>query len=103
MQVIKSFLLAKDKMKADPKQINRLLKTARGQIDGILRMVEDDQYCIDIVTQISASTAILQRASKEILRAHIDGCIRDTLTCESDIEKEIKIDELMKVLEKLTK
>ena len=44
-------------MKADQQKISRLLKTARGQIDGVLRMVEEDQYCIDISNQIMAASA----------------------------------------------
>ena len=60
-------------MMADKKQVTRLLKTARGQIDGILKMVEEDRYCIDISHQIMASEAILKR----------EMCIRDSLygTC----------------------
>ena len=49
-------------MKADKTKINRLLKTARGQIDGILRMVEEDRYCMDISQQLMATEAILNRA-----------------------------------------
>lgn len=48
-------------MKADPAQVNRLLKTARGQIDGILKMVEEDRYCLDISSQIMAAQSILKR------------------------------------------
>ena len=54
-------------MMADKKQVTRLLKTARGQIDGILKMVEEDRYCIDISHQIMASEAILKRANKEVI------------------------------------
>ena len=54
-------------MQADKKQVNRLLKTARGQIDGILRMIEEDRYCIDVSHQIMATQAILKRANKEII------------------------------------
>ena len=52
-------------MMADKKQVTRLLNTARGQIDGILKMVEEDRYCIDISHQIMASEAVLKRANKE--------------------------------------
>lgn len=61
-------------MMADKKQVTRLLKTARGQIDGILKMVEEDRYCIDISHQIMASEAILKRANKEVLKAHMTHC-----------------------------
>ena len=46
-------------MRADKDTISRLLKTARGQIDGILKMVEDDRYCMDISNQVMATEAIL--------------------------------------------
>ena len=63
-------------MQADHKKIERLLKTARGQIDGILRMVEEDRYCMDISAQVMATDAILRK---------------------------VKIDELMNVVDKITK
>ena len=48
-------------MKADHAQITRLLKTARGQIDGILKMVEEDRYCLDVSNQLMATQSILKR------------------------------------------
>ena len=56
-------------MMADEKKVTRLLKTARGQLDGILKMVEENRYCIDISQQIMATEAILNRVNKEILTA----------------------------------
>ena len=66
-------------MRADREQVARLLKTARGQIDGILRMVEEDRYCIDVSNQIMAAESILGRANREVLRAHREGCVRDAV------------------------
>ena len=66
-------------MMADKKQVTRLLKTARGQIDGILKMVEEDRYCIDISHQIMASEAILKRVNKEVLKAHMTHCVHDAV------------------------
>ena len=60
-------------MKADAARTLQLLKTARGQIDGVIRMVEDDRYCIDISNQIQAASAILAKVNQEILSAHIHG------------------------------
>ena len=60
-------------MKADKQKVNRLLKTARGQIDGILRMVEEDRYCMEISQQLMATEAILNKANKEILTAPMPG------------------------------
>ena len=50
-------------MKADKVKVSRLLKTARGQLDGILNMIEEDRYCMDVLNQLLASEAILRRAS----------------------------------------
>ena len=62
-------------MQAEQKKIIRLLKTARGQMDGILRMVEEDRYCIDISQQLMATEAILNKINKEILAAHLKHCV----------------------------
>ena len=50
-------------MMADEKTVLRLLKTARGQIDGIIKMVEEDRYCMDISQQLTAADAMLRRAT----------------------------------------
>ena len=71
-------------MQADKAKISRLLKTARGQIDGILKMVEEDRYCIDISQQLMATEAILNKANKEILTAHLKNCIRNADTDRSE-------------------
>ena len=87
-------------MKADEKQIVRLLKTARGQIDGILKMVEEDRYCVDISNQIMATDAILRKANKEILRAHMKCCVKDALETG---QEDKKIDELIDMIDKIKK
>lgn len=87
-------------MMADQTQILRLLKTARGQIDGIIRMVEEDRYCMDIAHQVMATEAMLGRANREILSAHLKHCVK---TAESEAEKDQKIDELVEMLGKLLK
>lgn len=85
-------------MKADKQKVNRLLKTARGQIDGILRMVEEDRYCIEISQQLMATEAILNKANKEILTAHLKSCVTNART---DAEREEKVDELVDMLGKI--
>lgn len=85
-------------MKADKTKILRLLKTARGQIDGIIKMAEEDRYCIDISQQIMASTAVLNRANKEILSEHLKNCVKDA---ENEREMEEKIDELVNLIGKI--
>ena len=87
-------------MMADEKKILRLLKTARGQMDGIIKMVEEDRYCIDISTQVMAAEAMLNRANKEILTAHLKHCVN---TAQTQSEREEKIDELVDMLGKILK
>ena len=85
---------------ADPKKVLRLLKTARGQMDGIIKMVEEDRYCIDISTQVMAAEAMLNRVNQEILTAHLKHCVNTAHTQE---EREKKIDELVDMLGKILK
>lgn len=86
-------------MMADKAKIMRLLKTARGQIDGIIKMVEDDRYCIDISNQLMASQAVLKTANKEVLSAHLKHCVNNA---ESGSERDEKIDEFIKTISKMT-
>ena len=90
-------------MKADRAQITRLLKTARGQLDGVLRMVEEDQYCIDIENQILAADAILHRASREILRAHLEHCVKDAFASGDEAQMEKQIEEILHVMDVMEK
>ena len=87
-------------MKADKAKIEKLLKTARGQLDGILRMLDQDRSCIDVSNQIMATQAILTKVNREILIAHMNSCIMNE-TDESNRTE--RIDELTHVLEKLLK
>lgn len=87
-------------MMADNKRIMRLLKTARGQIDGIIKMIEEDRYCIDVSNQIMATSAILRKANKEIIRAHMKCCVKEAF--ESGNEDE-KINEFIEIIDKISK
>ena len=87
-------------MKADKEQVRRLLKTARGQLDGILNMVEQDRYCIDISNQILATESILKRANREIIRAHMQGCVKEAIEQGGGDDK---IEEILATVDKMTK
>lgn len=84
-------------MKADKSAVRKLLNTAKGQIDGILAMVEDDRYCLDISNQILASIAILKRVNRTVLEAHLQSCVNDTLNEEG----KIKLAEIVQFIDKL--
>ncbi len=87
-------------MKADHEKNLNLLKTARGQLDGLIRMVEEDRYCIDISNQILAAIAILKKVNLDVLTAHLQHCVRDSFN--SDQEKDEKIQEIQTVIKKLS-
>jgi DNA-binding FrmR family transcriptional regulator len=74
-----------------------LLKTARGQIDAVLRMVEEDRYCIDVSKQVHASIALLKKANIVILKQHMNTCVKDAVKTNKGTEK---IDEITMILEK---
>ena len=85
-------------MQADQRTVLRLLKTARGQLDGIIKMVEEDRYCMDISQQVLAADAMLRRVNKEILTAHLKHCVEHA---KDDKERPDKIDELVNALGKI--
>ena len=76
------------------KRLNRI----EGQVRGLTRMVEDDRYCIDIVTQISAVRAALRRAEEEILRDHVAHCVEHAITAGDKTDQRRKVAELMDVI-----
>ncbi len=78
------------------------LKTARGQIDGIIKMLEDDRYCIDVSKQILSAAALLRKANLEVLRGHIRTCVADAVAKDGD-EGEEKIEEIFEIIEKYAK
>ena len=77
--------------------LNRLQRI-EGQARGLSRMVEEDRYCIDIVTQIAAVRAALRRVEEEVLRDHITHCVEHAIVSGDAAEQRRKIAELMDVL-----
>lgn len=90
-------------MKANKKSTIRKLRTVGGQIDGLIRMIEDDRYCIDISTQLMASISILKNINKDILRAHLEHCVYDSLNQNNEEDVKEKIAEIEKIIDKLNK
>ena len=79
------------------------LARVEGQVRGLARMVEDDRYCIDIVTQISAVRAALRRVEEEILRDHVAHCVEHAISSGDADEQRQKVAELMDVLSRSTR
>ncbi len=78
------------------------LKTVRGQIDGIIKMIEEDRYCVDISTQILSAIGLLKKANIDVLNAHIRSCVKDAIL-EGEEEGEEKIDEIITIIDKYIK
>ncbi|MEW6270023.1 MAG: metal-sensitive transcriptional regulator [Thermodesulfobacteriota bacterium] len=69
-----------------------------GQVRGIARMVDDDRYCIDVITQIQAVKAALRRVEEEMLRDHVSHCVEEAIQSGDAKEQRKKVAELMHVL-----
>ncbi|MGY3618071.1 DNA-binding FrmR family transcriptional regulator [Bradyrhizobium sp. USDA 10063] len=74
------------------------LKRIEGQIRGLAKMVEDDRYCIDVVTQIGAARAALRRVEEEVLRDHVAHCVEHAISSGDKADQRQKIAELMDVI-----
>lgn len=81
----------------DDAEIINSLKTARGQIDGILKMIDEERYCIDISKQIIAVQSLLKKANMKILKNHMHSCVVSGIM---EGKGEEKIDEILYILDK---
>lgn len=76
------------------KRLNRI----EGQVRGLAKMVDEDRYCIDIVTQISAVRSALRRVEEEILKDHVAHCVEHAIHSGDKADQRRKIAELMDVV-----
>ena len=86
-------------MKADKVKAARLIKTARGQLGGLLKMIDDDRCCLDVYNLILATQAILKKVSRDFMQAHQESCVREAMETGQQQEK---IEEILSLLYKLT-
>jgi DNA-binding FrmR family transcriptional regulator len=87
-------------MNEERKKALQSLKTSKGQIEGIIKMIEDGRYCMDVSNQIIAAQSLLKKANMLILKQHLNHCVKDAFVNNSGDEK---IDEIMDLLSKLMK
>ncbi|MDD7464476.1 MAG: metal-sensing transcriptional repressor [Anaerococcus sp.] len=90
-------------MQANNEKTLRKLKTVRGQIDGLIKMVEDDRYCVDISNQIMASISILKNINTEVLNAHLEHCVHQAISNGDVDDIEQKFEEIESIIKKLAK
>jgi DNA-binding FrmR family transcriptional regulator len=79
------------------------LKRIEGQIRGLQRMVEDDTYCIDVLTQVSAATKALQSVAVQLLDGHLRHCVTHAIQSDDPSESERIITEASRAIERLVK
>ena len=90
------YIKAKDKEK-----LRNRLKRIEGQVRGVQRMVDEEAYCVDILTQISSYIAASEKVASLVLKDHMDHCVREAL--ENGTKAEEKIQELQEAVERFIK
>ena len=84
----------------DKFEVMNLLKTSKGQIEGILKMLEEDRYCVDISKQILSVQALLKKANLKIIDQHIKHCVKQAFTEGHGDEK---VNEIIDLIDKYAK
>ncbi len=89
-------------MNEGKKKALRKLKIVRGQMDGVIKMLEDDRYCVDVSTQLLAIIGQIKRANIDILNDHLKTCVTEAVKSDKE-EGEAKIAEIINVIDKYIK
>ena len=84
----------------DKAAVLKRLRRVEGQIRGLQRMVEEDQYCIDVLTQVAATTKALQAVAMQLLEEHLDHCVRDAMVAGGDVTRD-KVTEASQAIARL--
>lgn len=85
-------------MNEERKKALQALKTSKGQIEGIIKMIEEGRYCMDVSNQIIAAQSLLKKANMLILKQHLTHCVKDAFTHDNGDKK---IDEVIDLLSKI--
>jgi DNA-binding FrmR family transcriptional regulator len=79
------------------------LARIEGQVKGVKRMIDDGEYCIDIITQIQAARSALQSVSKIILEKHLKHCVANALVSDDETAVNEKLEEIMTIIKRMEK
>ena len=88
---------------ADKENLVKRLHRIEGQVRGVERMIEDDRYCIDVITQISAVTTALESLAFQILDEHVNHCVAGALASGDPVEAETKSRELLEAVHRFSR
>lgn len=85
------------------KSVSNRLRRIEGQVSGLRRMVEEDRYCVDVLTQIGAVRAALHQVERQILADHVSHCVTGALASGDQADRQHKIDELIDAVGRMTR
>lgn len=84
----------------EKKKLNNRLRRVIGQVEAVGRMIEDEEYCVDILMQLSAATGALDKVGQIVLEEHIKTCVSDAIESGDAADRDEKIAELIKIFRK---
>jgi CsoR family transcriptional regulator, copper-sensing transcriptional repressor len=90
-------------MQADSKALHNRLRRIEGQVRGLQRMVDEDAYCIDILTQVAAVQTALEQVAVNVLDGHVRHCVADAVNGTDETAADAKLDELMAAVRRFAK
>jgi CsoR family transcriptional regulator, copper-sensing transcriptional repressor len=90
-------------MRADARALHNRLRRIEGQVRGLQRMVDEDAYCVDILTQVAAVQTALEQVAVNVLDAHVRTCVSDAVAGPDEEQAEAKLDELMIAVRRFAK
>ncbi len=88
---------------ADTKAVQNRLRRIEGQVRGIQRMVDEDAYCVDILTQVAAIQTALEQVAIRVLDGHVRGCVADAVAGDDEAGASLKLDELMAAVQRFAR
>jgi DNA-binding FrmR family transcriptional regulator len=90
-------------MQADARAIHNRLRRIEGQVRGLQRMVDEDAYCVDVLTQVAAVQTALEQVAVHVLDAHVRGCVAEAVGGADGAAAEERLDELMAAVRRFAK
>jgi DNA-binding FrmR family transcriptional regulator len=88
---------------AAQRSVTLRLKRIEGQVGGLLRMVEEQRYCVDILVQINAVRSALHKVEELVLRDHVSHCVADAFASGNAVEQRHKVEELVETIGRMTR
>ncbi len=87
----------------DSKAIHNRLRRIEGQVRGLQRMVDEDAYCVDVLTQVAAVQTALEQVAIRVLDGHVRGCVAHAVSGDDDAEADAELDELMAAVQRFAR